>query len=350
MIAQNEKDNIGPALDTILPIADEIIVNVNSTNDGTHEIVQKYAKETGIVKHWSYSWQDDFSLARNQSMEPARFPWILWLDADDRVPVESIEGIRELAKAPQDRCFQFRIRNGRTDGLSIGPEFYQIRMFPNLPTMRWEKRVHEQISIAAQRNNLKKIKVDVEIYHTGYMNLKLKQEKARRNLRLMEMDPPEWPIDYAHRAHAYVILGKPNKAIEWYMQAWNIPGIEKQNPDLYYSLPGDIGGQHMVLGDYETALGWFKKCDPDNIEGAYQAARCYEELERYHVAINMYYRALKLHKPALCVAMEYDACRIYTFQFLLRLLVRMRRHHDAVKLIADMTREYPQIQVEPDAV
>lgn len=344
MIVRNEKDNIGPALDTILPLADEIIINVNSSDDGTHEIVKEYAKRTGKIKHLSCEWHDDFSLARNQVLNEAKHPWIIWLDADDRVPKESIEDIKLLGDAPTDRAFQFNIINGRVDGISFGPEFYQTRMFPNDPDLRWEHRVHEQISPSIEKKGLPRIPVAVKIYHLGYNNPELKKTKARRNLRLMEMDPLVYPIDYTHRAHAYDILEEHKSALEWYLKAYNLPDVQNQNPDLYFSLPSDIGGQYMKMKDYETAIKWFLKCDENNIEGAYQLACCYEELEKYHVAVNMYYRVLKLNKPgALTVAIEYDACRIYAFHFLLRLLIVMKRHSDAVKLIADMTRQYPGI-------
>lgn len=344
IIARNEEKNIGAILGDALQFADEIIVNVNSSTDKTLDIVKNYQSSHGVIKYIQTEWQDDFSLARNQAIDQATLPWIVWLDADDRVSPEAAQGINILAKAPLNRCFAFRIRNGRTDGLKCGPEFYQIRMFPNNESMRFEGRVHEQISIAAQKQQLQRFNIDLEIYHSGYTNAEIKKAKARRNLRLMEMETPKWSIDFTHRAHAHVILDQHAKAIEWFIRAYERPETKTQNPDLYFSLPADIGGQYMMLNQFDKAMEWFDKCDSENIEGLYQKARCHEEMKHFHKAISLYYKVFEIKKSSYIVPMEYDACRIYSFHFLLRLLVSFKRYHDSVKLIADMTRQYPEIK------
>src|SRR5271157_281551 len=53
MRVKDEKDWIGPSIQSIKHIADEIIVVDNGSQDGTYEIVQALAAaERSVIKHW----------------------------------------------------------------------------------------------------------------------------------------------------------------------------------------------------------------------------------------------------------------------------------------------------------
>ena len=106
MIVKNEAKNIEAAIRSFLPFADEIIVNDTGSTDETVEILKRLP-----VKVIENEWEGNFSTARNQSIEEATCSWILWMDADDRVPPEECEAFKKLKTAPLDRCFAFQVVN-----------------------------------------------------------------------------------------------------------------------------------------------------------------------------------------------------------------------------------------------
>ena len=94
MIVKNEEANIEAAIQSFLPFADEIVVNDTGSNDRTLEILK-----TLPVKIIQSEWIGDFSYSRNLSIDAATMSWVLWMDADDRVPADHIEN----CKKPQGR-------------------------------------------------------------------------------------------------------------------------------------------------------------------------------------------------------------------------------------------------------
>lgn len=81
MMVKNEEEFIQGCLDSIDPIADEIIVVDTGSTDKTIEIVSKYDK----VKLYHHPWEDNFSLHRNQSISYATGDWLFFIDADEKV-------------------------------------------------------------------------------------------------------------------------------------------------------------------------------------------------------------------------------------------------------------------------
>jgi tetratricopeptide (TPR) repeat protein len=64
----------------------------------------------------------------------------------------------------------------------------QVRIFPNLPQIRWDYRIHEQILPAVNRAGGRIRWTDVVVDHVGYQEHSLRRRKLQRNLRLLEMD------------------------------------------------------------------------------------------------------------------------------------------------------------------
>ncbi|MFN4150134.1 MAG: glycosyltransferase family 2 protein, partial [Candidatus Sericytochromatia bacterium] len=87
MIVKNEENFIEDSLKSVLDIAFEIIVVDTGSKDKTKEIASKYAKV------FDYKWNDDFSKARNYSINLAKGDWILLLDADEIMTSETSKNI-----------------------------------------------------------------------------------------------------------------------------------------------------------------------------------------------------------------------------------------------------------------
>ena len=61
-----------------------------------------------------------------------------------------------------------------------------VRLFPNVPELRWQYRVHEQIMPSLRRNGTRVQWADVTIRHVGYQEPGLRRAKLERDIRLLE--------------------------------------------------------------------------------------------------------------------------------------------------------------------
>lgn len=178
MITKNESANIAECLRSVLPFADEIIINDTGSTDDTVQIAESYG---AFVVH--SDWVDDFSFSRNISLKKATGVWIMWLDADDRIPDESIDKLNDLKRRTPDRIYGIICS-------SLGPggsnsKSRQARIFPNNRGVYFERPIHEQISYSAGRAGLKIEFTDIIVNHEGYKDSGTVKLKALRNSRIL---------------------------------------------------------------------------------------------------------------------------------------------------------------------
>ena len=180
MIVKNEEDNLGRCLESAAPAFDQIVVVDTGSSDSTREIAAAHGAE---IHH--FEWCDDFAAARNRSLSFAECEWVMWLDADDAFPAESVARLRELVdsgRAPaglqitllmaQSGAFRQRVR--------------QLRIFPNRPGIHFEGVIHEQVvrSLEAAAIGVEQAAAIV-VEHLGYSDAGEVRRKSERNLALL---------------------------------------------------------------------------------------------------------------------------------------------------------------------
>lgn len=87
---RNEEHNIAECLDRVKDWAGEIIVMDMESTDHTVELARRYTD-----KVYSHPLIHDFDEARNASAQHARYEWILYVDADERVPSALVDALRQ---------------------------------------------------------------------------------------------------------------------------------------------------------------------------------------------------------------------------------------------------------------
>jgi len=295
MIVKNEEANIGRAIQSFLPFADEIIVNDTGSTDKTIEIVQSFPKTVLMNSEWI----GDFAYSRNLSFEKATCSWILWMDADDYVPPDQVDSFKKLKTTPLDRMISFTVCNTE-DGKPTGLRFMQARMFPNHPKMRFEGRIHESVINAASNLGLNVVNTNVLIWHMGYETVEIRERKAKRNLEIQLADPEqEKRIEgLMELGDSYSVLKEIDKATEYYRRASEFD-CPAEKMDIKTGAMTKYARHLAVLNKIEEATKVFEKCIklfPKNEESYYFLASILMSQNKTKEAISNFRKVLTL-KP-----------------------------------------------------
>lgn len=173
LIVKNEEKNLGFCLNNAKEYADEIVIVDTGSVDRTKEIAGKYTD-----KVYDFTWVYDFSKARNFAFDKATKEYLMWLDADDIVPKESVKNILKWKNDETD--FDVLLCPYVTafdENFNPIFQFNRERIVKNEKRFRFKERVHEVIVPAGT------IKIDesIKIYHN-----KKEALPSTRNLDIYE--------------------------------------------------------------------------------------------------------------------------------------------------------------------
>ncbi len=342
MIVKNEERNVGDCLETVKDFADEVVVVDTGSTDRTPEIAEKY----GAVVIRS-DWRDDFSYSRNISLDHATSRWVLWLDADDRVPLSEAEKFRKLKTAPPDRAFYLKVRNVRPGG--FGEQWYQLRMFPNHPEIRFERKVHEQVGFAIKKLKMAALRVDVRIDHTGYENPEVKRRKALRNREILLAEFPRYRQDPAFVSSigdSYFLTEEFETAIQWYRRVLEIPGGEDKQPDIFRQMPTSIALSYRRLADWRNAREWIEKAiraSPQKIDSLFLAAELRGKTGDPEGAAALYERITQIPAGCTSYAADLDGLRARSFIALGKIRRGGKKFDEAERAFRECMESYPQV-------
>jgi glycosyltransferase involved in cell wall biosynthesis/predicted TPR repeat methyltransferase len=262
MIVKNERENLSAMLPELASCFDEVVIVDTGSADDTVALARRYTERV-----FQFPWNDDFSAARNFALAQAGSDWVLWLDADDRMPPEDIASLRQYL-GKKDKAYMLRVKSG-IGGSDTG-EFFQIRLFPNKKGIAWEGRVHEQLlpSLKHMGIQLEAIRKPL-IMHTGYHEPAVLEKKTRRNVVLLEKERTRRPHDRTilhHLGQAYAILGEIAKAIETSERLVIAHGSHNPDEILTHTM-NRLVQYHLMLDDIETARKWADRVlelEPEN--------------------------------------------------------------------------------------
>ncbi len=217
MIAKNESGNIGRCLQSAKEFVDEIIVVDTGSTDDTVDIARRMGA-TVIETEW----QDDFSLARNTSLDRATGDWILFLDCDEELAPGCGHGLRALIRDSSYEAYFIQVSNlTETVSKLLAPS---VRLFRNRKAFCFEGRIHEQIatSIIANKGQQSIGQCSISIIHHGYNGQQSNiQAKIRRNLKLLGItaDQEKDGFFYYNLGVEHLRLREMEKALDCFLKA-----------------------------------------------------------------------------------------------------------------------------------
>ncbi len=249
MIARNEGKRLPTAIESVRKIADRVIVVDTGSTDDTIEQARSLGAE--VIE---YTWQDDFADARNRSLTEAECDWILCLDADECLAPESESA---LVQALSGKAGAYMVRiDSRVDS-TAGKVFVNFfpRLFRNLDGVRFEGKVHEQVTPSLERLGMSIQVSDIVIKHTGYaLSSPDMKAKAQRNADLLLKEVKERPKDSLvlfHLAEAYSMMERYEDAVESYDKAL---AAGKLDSVVRGALLQNKGTALVKLKEYEKAI------------------------------------------------------------------------------------------------
>ncbi|MCX5750144.1 MAG: glycosyltransferase [Candidatus Saganbacteria bacterium] len=221
LIVKNEAEMLKKTLPNLIETLDEVIVVDTGSTDDTVSVVQALG-----AKVFSFSWCDDFSAARNESLKHAKGEWVLWIDADEYMEKEDLLKIKDLiANNKTADGFQFLIYECTPFNPSRqANSYYRTKVFKNFKGFHFERPINEQL-MNVSNQNINGTHCELPIYHFGNkLTADKMKEKKQRNVRIFSEAVKEHPNDPHYRLHladSYNTLEQFTKAVEEYSLAAN---------------------------------------------------------------------------------------------------------------------------------
>ena len=301
MIVKNEEINLARCLRTITGVVDEVIVVDTGSTDQTKQVAEKAG---AIVL--SHTWHDDFSAARNASLDVATGDWILFLDADEALEPGTDQALLQAAKEENEGYF-VKIINliGEEGSIETSPDLV-FRMFRNKPNYRFRGAIHEQIvDVILEKNSQAKFQIaeQVVIRHYGYLNQQiLEKDKKNRNLTILqkelEISPDNQILHYHYGIELYRNDLFAEAAEELIKVANNTDPSTVYFPKLLrYIVLAHYGTQqyHKALEAITLGLQFF----PNYADLHYYGGLIHMEQKNYAGAFEWFQRALSMpEQPA----------------------------------------------------
>ena len=288
MIVKNEERFLAACLDSVKELVGEMIVVDTGSTDATVAIA-----ESRGAKVVQFDWVNDFSAARNASLDAATRPWALVLDADEEVVLTDAAPLEAALRQTAKCGFSILLHNVHADGIKDHGEVFRL-FRRDLPAMRYRGQLHEQLAAVAEgRHPVGGMVKGVELLHHGYRDdVVLEKKKGERNEQLSRALLADRPDDpYAWYACA-MSLADEGEALEKYRESLRLvklraaPGRPWDNwTAMVFWRLSDL---EFRQGLYDAALATASeghKVFPRHPDFLLQSARCHFETARAAEAV-----------------------------------------------------------------
>jgi tetratricopeptide (TPR) repeat protein len=224
LIVRDEERLLGPCLDSLIGIVDEIVVVDTGSDDASADIAA--ARGARVI---AYEWEEDFAAARNVGLDAARGNWVLYVDADERLrPIDGSLVARRL-EAAHETAFRIGLRP-----FVHATPYLEYRLWRADPEIRFRGVIHEQVvdsihRVAARDGRPISDWPGLQLDHLGYEGDQAR--KHRRNLpllrRRLEVDPANI-FSWRHLARVLDATGDAEGAEEALEQAVALARRERE--------------------------------------------------------------------------------------------------------------------------
>ncbi len=282
MIVKNEETTLPKCLASVNNFVDEVVVLDTGSTDKTPQIAAQFGAK---VYYWT--WNNNFSAARNEALKYVTGDWILVLDADETLTPEIIPFL-EVVIHKEEYLVINLVR--QEVGSTQSPYSLVSRLFRNHPNIYFDRPYHALIddSVTAILHQEPHWQVGylpgVAILHSGYQKAIInEQNKYTKAATAMAEFLANHPDD------AYVC----SKLGALYMQMGKIDlGMELLNRGLNKLI-------HHQINEEKTPLQKLKISQPQKVEVAFDEDINYDILYELHYHLGIAHTHLQDLLPAI---------------------------------------------------
>jgi len=284
IITKNESDNLKRCVQSILPIAFEIIVVDTGSTDNTQTMLRGFNRD--CIKIFNFEWCYNFSKARNYSLSKATGDYIIVIDSDEWITEEERDKIPKALFYKKD-VYYIKQASNRKDGLASFVR--NARMFKNGIGIEYRNAIHETIEPYSIENKLDSCTVDITFEHSGYdLTQEEFHKKLERNLFIhlqQKIDEPENQSVNHFLANCYFALKNYSLAMEYCSMSL----IVNEMPILFKA--GACNLMYNILKEVnriESGIEFLKqsiKLVPIQIEARWQLANALYTIGYYDLSL-----------------------------------------------------------------
>ena len=335
MIVKDEEEVLGRCLECASRVADEIVIVDTGSTDNTRGIAKAFTE-----KIYETAWEDDFAKARNLSFSKATGDYLLWLDADDVIPEESLALLPAL-RALLERGADIVMCPYETGNV----RYYRERFLKRTAEHKWMGHVHECIPPKGK----------IERFDFTVLHRPTAKDRGMRNLRIYQKWAEKEPLSgrdlfyygrelYYHKLYteAIAILEKMLGGNGWYVNkieackilsaCYTEQNMQKEALSSLFrsfefgapraSVLCAIGEIFKEKKDYACAVFWFEsalRAADHASEGDFETPDCrtiiptLELVYLYHV-LNEPAKSYEYHKKSEALAPDHPSV-IYNKKF-----------------------------------
>lgn len=267
MIVKDEEANIRRALESIVDVVDEIIVVDTGSTDRTPEIVKEYTD-----KLYFHEWQNDFSEARNYSLQFPTCEWVLIYDADEEASESFRKNIRDFLKSLDKSVNTVYLPT--ISYLDIDLTKTEVASTPRIfrrGTISYKNVVHNQAIYKP-----KVVHANFPILHYGYIwtrSLRKKKYERTGNLIREHLQTAKEPLERIY----YLVQLYKTESIGGYTYKKNQVAWETLEEIQKVGKIPAIGLEFMYLFGLDCIMGGLKDLSKQLLEKCIQAAPQYPD-------------------------------------------------------------------------
>ncbi len=146
MIVKDEEKTLSRILSCAVKFCDEIIIVDTGSMDDTKNIAKRFTD-----KVYDYTFNGDFSAARNYSLSLGKCDYLLWLDGDDYIDDENVEKIKKLKiTGLYADIYTFLYNTYDKNNGNLVLSFYRERLLKRDKNYRFIGAVHEAVPLTGK--------------------------------------------------------------------------------------------------------------------------------------------------------------------------------------------------------
>lgn len=343
LISKNEEARIEKCLSSMADYPFELVLVDTGSTDQTCKLAAKYTD-----KIYHFDWIDDFSAARNYSLEVASHDWILMMDCDEWIEHIDLDELAYFQKNLSNAVGSVDRRNVTGTPSCPGPiTIDRTERFFNRKLYHYTGIIHEQLT-PKKSANFETYLLKITIGHSGYcMSEDARASKSLRNIELLlkqlEKEPNNPYVMY-QLGKGYQMIKDDAKACDYFAQALEYD----LDPSLAYvqSLVVEYGYTLLSLKRLQEALLFEAIYDDfgQSADFVYLMGLIYLENQKYNEALHEFMKAtdfefanregvntyLAFFRIAhiLYLAGEIDLCKSY--------LIKCGNYPPAIDLLQDL--------------